>query len=184
MTEANWTQLIAMCGAVAVPGIVSCYLGWLSLKKSQLAAMTAGAAAVASKSNGENIERLRQAVDGRFSELLSSTAGRAKLEGFLEGGVAEAAKAAAVATDARENVALADSKTVATAHALLVTAAEAAREVLARAEAVAAGIPRLQPGSLEAKLSENIAATVANTAKMPEPLLGEPDPDLSGIRRS
>ncbi len=134
MTEANWSQLIAMCGAVAIPGLISCWLGWLSFKKSQLASEIASDAVKIGRSNGEDISDLRNAVDGRFTELLSTTAGRAKLEGFLEGSVAEIAKAAAVAIDAKERVSLADARTVATAHALLVTAAETAREVLKVAE--------------------------------------------------
>ncbi len=129
MTEANWTQLIAMCGAVAIPGIVSCWLGWLSFKKSQSAEANSVLAAQTSQSNSDNIDRLRKAVDGRFTELLSSTAGRAKLEGFLEGGVAEAAKAAA----SKGDIALMDSNTISAAHALLETAAAAAVKVLATA---------------------------------------------------
>ncbi len=129
MTEANWTQLIAMCGAVAIPGIVSCWLGWLSFKKSQSAEASAVLAAQTSQSNSNNIDHLRKAVDGRFTELLSTTAGRAKLEGFLEGGIAEAAKAAA----AKSDLALIDSNTISAAHALLETAAEAAMKVLATA---------------------------------------------------
>ncbi len=141
MTEANWSQLITMLGVVAIPGviscIVSCWASWLSFKARVAASTAAGAADAAvkaSQSNGENIDRLRKAVDGRFTELLSSTAGRAKLEGFLEGGHAEVAKAAAAAVEAKEKVTMADAKTVATAHALLITAAEAARQVLAVAE--------------------------------------------------
>ncbi len=176
MTEANWSQLITMLGVVAVPGviscIVSCWSNWLSFK-ARVAATTAAdmatTAALESKSNGEDIKKLRQAVDGRFTELLASTEGRAKLEGFLEGGAAEVAKAAATLAIAKGDIAEADLKTVSVAHALLETAAEAARGVIATAVAVAATPPAAMASPLELRLAENTEVTAANTVKMPEP---------------
>jgi hypothetical protein len=123
MSEANWAQLIAMTGAVAIPGFVSCFFGWLSWQKSK-------AAYEKSSDNSNDLQKLREAVDGRFTQLLSTTAGRAHIEGFLAGSIAEAAKSVAVTVSAKDHLDAIDAKTVATAQALLITAAEAARNVL------------------------------------------------------
>ncbi len=173
MSDTVGLALIAMIGGVAIPAGVSCIMGILAYLKSKQAFDAAA-------SNASAIQELRVTIDGRMDELLATTAIGSRAAGVVEG--TNATRAAHAAHD-RLNADPATAAAITAAREVLATAVLAARELVAQAQIDAVKLKGDRPSPLETKLGENTIATAENTKKMAV-ILGEPDADHVGIRRS
>ncbi len=95
VSEANWTQFIAVFGAVVVPSCVSCWFGWLAYQRGVIASDAARDAVEQSRLNGEAIHAdlaktdevhqivqiLKVEVNDRLTQLLEVNRAQALLEG-------------------------------------------------------------------------------------------------------